>query len=604
MTASPDRPRIAAGLLAGLLAAAPARVRRRLDAEPDVAEGWEWRREGDGWEIAAGAETVRLAGALLTGTEQVCCGCLLSPRCLHLLAVLSVLEAAEQAADAAAEPSGDGAADSAAPAGPVAPRLDTAVDLSADALAAARLAWEAAADVLATGVRATDSLHRAELLRASALSRAARLPRLAALCAAAATGLRDQPTPRFSLDGHAATLAELLDVAWRLGGGPDRPRPAPTRAEVGTGRRDYAELGSLRLYGLASESVVTRSGYAGVVSHVVSADGDGSPVLWRIGDVVPGRADRVRAVYRTGVAFGGLSLAHHELGRTGVFAQRVTASPDGRLGSGTGTTASGSAGVTWWQPPLTELWTEPLAAQLTRALAAVATPGGRTGADLLFLDATVAGSGDHGELLAVEGGTSRVLRTPPPATLHRTLAANLTRLAALPGLPLRLVARPVRGRPGLIRPVAAAVPAGQRLPAAWAGRINLDLDEIAAGHLTAPAGRAAPPPPAHSAPDAGAPVEPPLDRYERTLRRLAEGGRAALIGAGATAARLRRAHLPTAADLLAELAAAARERRRTATGESVAPGPDRLALAWLAAMTYADAARASLDQRAWLAVPA
>jgi hypothetical protein len=48
------RPRIAPGVLAELLAAAPARVRKRLDADPGAADSWPWAHDGDAWTVTAG----------------------------------------------------------------------------------------------------------------------------------------------------------------------------------------------------------------------------------------------------------------------------------------------------------------------------------------------------------------------------------------------------------------------------------------------------------------------------------------------------------------------------------------------------------------------
>ncbi|MFD6099823.1 hypothetical protein ACFWF4_26230, partial [Nocardiopsis flavescens] len=86
----------------------------------------------------------------------------------------------------------------------------------------------------------------------------------------------------------------------------------------------------------------------------------------------------------------------------------------------------------------------------------------------------------------------------------------------------------------------------------------------------------------------------------RVLARLAEAGREAVpADPAAVGALMLDRHLRTGAELLAVLAAAARERVRTATGESAAPPPDRLALAWLAASTYLTAVRHRLHTLAW-----
>src|SRR5690606_13252218 len=122
-------------------------------------------------------------------------------------------------------------------------------------------------------------------------------------------------------------------------GGPEGERPAPTRADVGVGRRAYTEIGSLRLYGLGCERVVTASGYAGVVTHLVSVS-DGAPRTWSVSDIAPGGPERAAAAHGARVSFGGTALSHRDLGRAALVAQRVGASADGRLSGMSATTAA------------------------------------------------------------------------------------------------------------------------------------------------------------------------------------------------------------------------------------------------------------------------
>ncbi|MFJ9557578.1 hypothetical protein ACIRPH_27535 [Nocardiopsis sp. NPDC101807] len=635
-----ERPRIEPGLLAELLEAAPGRVRRKLDAAPRAAEGWDWSLDGPVWTVGAGNETVTLTGPRITESSQAVCTCLLSPRCLHLLSVVGLLaptgEDGEDGPGPGAEPhrpvppgepAGDrtagavppqggepgppapsgrggrpegtdgaavpasagrsGAAETARASGdPVADPLTAPAGVDGDARAAAALAWAAGARTLAAGVRAAGSSQRSELLRAAATARAARLPRLAAACTAVAAGPRDHATPAFALAEYTAALAGLLDTSWRLGGGPEGPRPEPTLADVGIGRRSYTEVGSLRLYGLGCERVVTASGYAGVVTHAVSLAG--GTRLWRIGDVAPGGPDRAAAVYGAGIAFGGSALSHRDLGRSGMVAQRVAASADGRLSGGSATTAAVSAGCAWDEEPLAVLWGRPLADQVAAAVAAQAAPVHRTGDDLVFADLTVTGEAEGGTAV-VEAATGAPLVLGPDGAQDLLRARNLLRLAAEPGLALRAVARPVPERPGFLVPVAVHAP-GLPLPAAWKGRVNLSLDTLpSAGSADPTRSRPTEPPGA----------DPGLGALTRVLARIAEAGREAAPDGSALPARLRGHHLPTAADVLGEVVGAARERRRTATGESVVPPPDRLARAWLAATTYLGAAHRHLRVLAW-----
>ncbi|WP_306368383.1 hypothetical protein, partial [Nocardiopsis sp. CC223A] len=424
---------------------------------------------------------------------------------------------------------------------------------------------------------------RAELLRASALARAARLPRLSAACVAVAAGARDHPTPDFDLSAYTASLTALLDLAWRLGGGPEGGRPAPTRADVGVGRRAYTEIGSLRLYGLGCERVVTASGYAGVVTHLVSFS-DGAARTWSVSDIAPGGPERAAAAHGARVSFGGTALSHRDLGRTALVAQRVGASADGRLSGTSATTAATADAPPWDEGPLAVLWERPAAEQIADALAALAVPTRRSGADLVFAEFTVVGPHPEGAAVTADGRAHVLVADGARDPLR---ARNLARIARDPGTVLRVMARPVLEHPGALVPITVGDLSD--LPQARRGRADLSLDTLrwADPEPVVPP-PAFPPPPA---PDPGTAV------LARVLSRLAEAGREAVPADPGS--RLRERHLPTGADLLTELAAAARERVRTATGESAVPPPDRLALAWLAASTYLTAVRHRLHTLAW-----
>lgn len=551
------RPPITPDLLAATLAAAPARVRKRLDAAPAIAETWTWERSDATWLVIAGDERVRLPHTEpVTALTQVTCTCLLAPRCLHLLAVLTALPLAEAA------PSPEDA--------PLPPSDETTnavraeqVELDDAQRAAAALAWEAGAALLATGAAHAGSAVRLRVLRAVHACRAAGLHRVAAAASAVAQAVQDLAAerPHFTLAGYADELAELLETAWRLGAGPEGGRPEVTAAEVGVGRRSHTGLAPTVLHGLFTEAVVTGSGYAGAVTYL--ADGDGR--LLTVGDVLPGGQERVRAAYRAGVRFGGLSLSHEQLSRRRIFTQHAAASPDGRLSGGRTTTAASQGPSDWNAPPLDALWTTPLDAQLDRAW---------TSTDrLLFLDATVAGPG---LLLETEYGLLRAV--PPSDHTFSSCEENLRRLAATPGRRVRLIGR--------------VLPARATVAALAVDGLNLAFDDLN--------GPMAPPfaPIGDDAPS-------PLRELRRILDRLALGGRttagpAATATVRRAASRLRRDHLPTAAALLDTLADRASEVRRGVTGQAVPAPPDRTARAWLAAMTYERHAALSLSRARWL----
>ncbi|MEM7312674.1 MAG: hypothetical protein AAF497_05935, partial [Planctomycetota bacterium] len=88
------KPRITSELLVQLSSAAPARVHRRLDKDPKVAGGWDWTQSGSAIEVDTGKQKVTLApvGEVVDSLDQVSCNCLLAPKCLHVLACVTLLE--------------------------------------------------------------------------------------------------------------------------------------------------------------------------------------------------------------------------------------------------------------------------------------------------------------------------------------------------------------------------------------------------------------------------------------------------------------------------------------------------------------------------------
>ncbi|MCW5806929.1 MAG: SWIM zinc finger family protein, partial [Deltaproteobacteria bacterium] len=92
------RPRIAADVAAALTAAIPPRLIKKLDAEPTLADRWTWSATAV---VTDKNETVSLTltGEVITG---VACSCLLQPKCLHIAAVVTLLEPDASTAGAAA----------------------------------------------------------------------------------------------------------------------------------------------------------------------------------------------------------------------------------------------------------------------------------------------------------------------------------------------------------------------------------------------------------------------------------------------------------------------------------------------------------------------
>ncbi|MFF5022930.1 hypothetical protein ACFY2J_01545 [Streptomyces collinus] len=449
---------------------------------------------------------------------------------------------------------------------------------TAEQCAAARAVHDAAAAVLEAGTDGSGAVLQAELLRAAHTARLAGLPRSAATAVSVVTALRAARSadPAYRLADLVAALCEVLSAAHRV--------PHAVGAELaelrGTVRQSYRPDGSLRLYGLFSEPVLTASGYAGAVTWTADAKGR----LFQVPDVAPGGAGRAVGAADRAVRVGDTSLTHRELSRAGLAVSGATVSPTGRLGAGAGVRAVRASGADWRADPLDQLWAAPPAGQVARALTG--------GHDLLFLEVTLGGTvreaaGDC--LLAdCEGVPLRLVAAHDhPALPHRD---NLRLLAAAGGSRLRIVARLVPA------PYPRALLLAAEHPSVPGTRVDLGLDRLQHADLpAAPVTSAAP----VTVPTAG---EAPVHLLRRRVHQAVSGGRLVLSfpgNAGADARRLGRHGLATAGDLLGELHAAAAERDRDVFGRLLPADPGRFARAWLAAARYTGELDRALCAAAW-----
>ncbi|MCB9673234.1 MAG: SWIM zinc finger family protein [Alphaproteobacteria bacterium] len=556
--AGPARPAPAEGLLDEVSANVPERVKKRL-GDPNPADAWTWEQGADGWVVRTdGGDLVKVAAEPVTA-GALSCSCLLAPRCLHVLAVATAI--AKPGAAAATAPTAAPSAPAPEPEPP--PEEQVALDGGQRAVVAAMT--RAALAVLAAGANGVGTTAREDLSRAVHSCRAVGLHRMARAGRRVLTQIRDLQArrPAFTLTDLAEDLRELLLVAHLLGEG------RGPRSAIGTGRRSYAGVGTLRLYGLCTEPIVSAAGYGGTATLLCDAQGR----IWTVSDVMPTQgtgAGRARDTYQAPASVGGATLPHRQLARQGLFVQDATASEDGRLGSGKGVKAVRSGPSAWTDDGPARRFAEGALDQLRAAA--------RGQRDLLFLRGVVLGADDDGLLIGVEG-----LRRPLrglPALDHTELSflENLRLLARAEGLPLRLIARPaprrhtvsllavgpddpIEGAPRLV------------LPDDWGGRCNLGHDRLLHAHLE---GDLVPVAQELALPDEG--LEDPLVTLRRRVQRMALGGRATLPGdVRATVDReaswLRAHHLGTAADALSALA------------DEAASGTTRegLAQAWLRA---------------------
>jgi hypothetical protein len=594
-------PPIEPQVVAEVVGALSARLAKRLDSAVTkiLVRPRSWSEDDTELRIAVDEDAelvLRTHGGIVASVEAVTCSCLLAPACLHRAAIVS---AAPLAGAHGASPEDPGTAPSvdSAVEQPTSPPAALAQAASAgtepaDKVASAESAdlrltprerdaavslWHAAATVLTAGTGGSGALLQAELLRAAHTGALAGLHRAAAAAVrvtALVRAARDDD-PSFRLADLAAALRELLLVTHRLSAD---HAPGTDRLETlrGTARQGYTPAGSLRLYGLFAEPILTGT-HVGAVTYLVDRAG----VISSIADVLPhdGNPDpaAARAAAGNAVRIGDTVLTHLQLSRGGLNLSGATRSATGRLGAGRGVRAVGASGAGWTQTPLAALWAQPLRDQLDRALASRSLPTAErpAGSDLLFADLTVLGPAG-GQLLAqADGASTPVALLPAHPDPDLPYARNLTALSAHPGLRLRALGR-----------VAATDRPALHLLAAEIGDHRVNTGLAALPPLPRPTGGVhmpLAPVPLPVADDA--PTHLLLRRTERAL----VSGRRALrhdSSAPSDSTRLRQAALPTAAALLEELHNAARDTPRDAFGRSHADDPMRFTRAWLAAVSY------------------
>ncbi|MEU2611462.1 hypothetical protein ABZ570_07745 [Micromonospora sp. NPDC007271] len=621
----PVTPRVAAAAVAAL----PPRLHKRLDATVERLAGVPVGRVDGGISVDCGPEalvtlTPGPTGAV-TDPHQVRCSCLLAPRCLHRTAVLVACPVADPAthpdlAPTAAAPSTSDDATgrtgrTGKSAGAAAGGTGRSTAPTKAQQAAAGALWRAAAAVLAAGAPAAGAVLQAELLRAAHSARLAGLPRAENAALRTVRGLRAH---RGRQNGHrladlVEALHDLLYVAGRLAAGD----PDPTL--IGVLRRAYQPDGTLEVYGVCREPVISATGYAGVVTHLVAADGR----QLSFGDVKPGGPDRARDCARAISEMGAVAVNHAVLARGGLRISGTTVSPDGRLGAGKGVRATPLTGTDWATGPLAQLFARPLAETVTAQLA-VDDPEdpARAGTALVGCDLMVVGAvGDQvlaRELApAIDASDRAQVPDGPmirlvPVNSHPMLAhvANLRRLASRPGLRIRVVGRLDPDRASTLHPLAVGPVPGAattlRLPADWHGRADLGYDEIQGSHLP-PRDPAVTTPPVLAL-GADAVTESPLWRVRRLVELAVSGGRRAVAeaargdGAGLPGP-LRRAGFTTAATVAAALADESDRRGRDVFGRRTEPDPDRYAWAWLAVTAHLAATERELIRSSWTAPP-
>lgn len=614
-----QRPSINPGVLATILSAAPERLQKRLDREPRAADAWEWTETTDGWNVAAGEETVTMPAGVIREISQVKCTCLLSPRCFHVLATLSIIEIANDVPRDEAGGSGDqenetaetssvsqaGIAEQPNPS-------DQQAELIASQHRAVRLMFEAASGVLTAGLRAAGSVQQSRLLRAIHECRSEGLHRLAAGGLRLMNNLRSlrDGDDGFSSNDSANDFSEILETCVRL-----ERRAQPMLPWIGIARRSFEPVQNLKLHALFCEPLVTRSGYAGVVTWLMADDG----WIGSVSDVQPGDAKRIPQAWQSGVTLAGLSISHRELSQKCLLISKATRSIDGRLGGGESARAVVIDGLGWDAAPIAAKFQVPLADQIRRAFE---NPAGSdflqpAGTDLLFFTAMVVGYSGHD--LIVQSINCRTPLKLGIANDHESLAFrdSLQTLSRAPGLVIRCLGRLDMQSAGrvLLLAVAPSQPVAKSISDEGADDKpsivlkvspekvrSIGLNPITRSQLSR----------AEAAPVEVVfeqPIMSLMDSYEDSLERwlkaIAIGGRHAiphvlLTSAAQDVARLKTSLRPASAALLRGLTQATITARTDISGVRLTEPPGLLAQRWLAASLGSRKMMTQLQLKQWL----
>ncbi|MFJ6213302.1 hypothetical protein ACIQGZ_08240 [Streptomyces sp. NPDC092296] len=606
------------------------RLRKKLDAAIERISAAPVTVDGEVVTVVCGEDAVVTLrpspSGTVTDSGAAQCSCLLAPRCLHRAAVLGAcpVTTAESGPSPDSDTPGTDTPDSDAPhhdtpapaqaptdPAPADPAPPTPPPPSPAQVAAAAALWSAAAAVLAAGTATAGAVLQADLLRAAHSARLAGLLRAEAAALRTVRGLRAARTRQ---DGHRTAdlvtdLSELLLTSARLAAADPDP------SLIGTARRDYRPDGGLRVFGVCREPVISATGYAGVVTHLIAEDGR----QLSLADVKPGGPGRAVGAATAPVALS-TALDHAGLARGGLLVSGATVSPDGRLGAGRSVRAHPVPGLPWSAGPLAGLFARPPVA--AHAAAGAAEHAEPTARQLIGCDLLVVGTAGEQLLtrqLGSPAGPAAARSIGPVVRLsaashHPDLAhlGNLRLFASRPGLRIRVVGHADPDRAATLRPLAVGPVPGEtatlRLPDEWLERADLGYDRLQGRHLP-PAEDCPPPPAALTAPGPDPLADSPLWRVRSLVELAVTGGRRAAAEAGRSAAAggqsaaLRRAGLPVAAELAGALTAEADRRGRDVFGRLSDPDPDRYARSWLAAAVHLTATERALVHASWTADP-
>ncbi|WP_164103694.1 hypothetical protein [Candidatus Laterigemmans baculatus] len=581
------RPEVDGLLVAELIDSVPGRVRKRLDQNPDAASAWHWQQQQETWLIQCEEETVTLQtqdNRIVSRTE-IACSCLLSPKCFHVLACISLLETASGEAEAET-----GRGETAQPDGMKKPdELSGAAEvaIAPELREAARAAQAAVAAMLVVGAARAGLLLQSALLRAGHSCRSSGLIQLSNTVLRIHEGVQRLRRQEDTADGvtYAQDLAAALQLSYEV-----LHASAVPQWMIGQPRRAFHPVAVRKLEGVCAEPILTLSGYAGVCVYLQEAQdgrpGAEPPPLYTINELRTGESQLVQQAYRGGIELGTLSLTASELCRRRLSVQGLTASSDGRLGKGRSTRWAALGMSEPLQPFRTGRFRQPLSEQIEQVFErAHAIEPQSAGWDLVAFEATVVGPDEAGLLVRVPqlDSTCRLrIANDDPELRYRD---NLQLLARCPRLSMRCLARlrlDAAGEMDLLA-VTPADPAEAddgpqpptfNLPPSWDGLCNLGLDKLQRHHLQG-IERWSDEVVWDRDPRQSVTVDDGLAALRRRLIGVALGGLDGIPPIGTAAhqrdlTRLQRRYQSTAAQLVDDLATAAAEHRQAKVARGVA----------------------------------
>lgn len=443
------RPTISAVLLASINESAASRLLRKLDKHPAIADSWAWTVQDSTWKIDTGSESVEIENAVVNQLQDMQCSCLLAPKCFHVLAVSNVLPIDDSnSATLETESTSSALSSSRSTKNGKTDSQDFVAETDLGLLTphhaeAASMMHLAVAEIIGCGLRATGGSIQSKLLRAIHECRATGLHRLSA------AGLRILNHARL-LRGSSEefipaqavqSLHEALLVAHQITTADSSVSPL----WLGTARRRYRPVASLKLFGLCCEPVLTASGYSGVITWMLNQQGD----VVSVSDVQPGTASRIAQAWKSNVTLAGLALSHADLSQQKLLISKATISDDGRIGGSDSAKAVPSKHQGWNNEVIAQRFAEPLVEQIQRYFDQIDAVGtvAKEGAALMFLTGTVCGYDDTDLLLQLQDETV-VRLTITSDTKDLPYRDNLTMLSRAPGLPILCIGRLLPLQPG------------------------------------------------------------------------------------------------------------------------------------------------------------